>query len=102
MQMLIAGSAGIIELDAYGTVRLGTPAAGWETVYEQPPFDPLDPDDPIRLQAYGSQLRDLIGAIAEERDPLVSGRQGALTTSMLEAAERSAANGQAISFPTEA
>lgn len=101
MQLLITGSKGIVELDAYGTVRLGTPDGGWETVHEQSPFDPLDPDDPIRLQAYASQLRDLIGAIDEDRDPSVSGRQGAMTTSMLEAAERSAASGQTVRLPLD-
>jgi predicted dehydrogenase len=101
MQLLITGSDGIIELDSYGTVRLGTPAGGWEVVFEQPPFDPLDADDPIRLQAYASQLRDLIDAIATGGDPSVSGRQGALTTSMLEAAERSAASGQVVRLPLE-
>jgi len=99
MQMLITGSGGIIELDSYGTVRVGTPGAGWTTVFEQPAFDPLDPDDPIRLQAYASQLRDLLRAIADGRDPGVSGRQGALTMSMLEAAERSAASGQSVRLP---
>jgi predicted dehydrogenase len=99
MQLLITGSDGIIELDSYGTVRLGTRDSGWETVFEQPAFDPLDPDDPVRLQAYASQLRDLIDAIAQGRDPAVSGRQGALTTSMLEAAERSAATGQSVRLP---
>jgi predicted dehydrogenase len=96
MQMLIAGSDGIIEADAYGTVRLGTPAGGWETIFEQPPFDPLDAEDSVRLQAYANQLRDLMAAIAEGRDPQVSGRQGALTTSWLEAGERSAASGESI------
>ncbi|MEP6637733.1 MAG: Gfo/Idh/MocA family oxidoreductase [Chloroflexota bacterium] len=96
MQMLIAGSDGIIELDAYGTVRLATPAGGWQTVFEQPPFDPLDAEDAVRLQAYAEQLRDLIAAIADGRDPQVSGRQGANTTSWLEAAERSAATGESV------
>ena len=82
MQILIAGSDGIIELDAYGTVRLATPDGGWETIFEQPPFDPLDAEDSIRLQAYANQLRDLMAAIAEGRDPFVSGRQGANTTSL--------------------
>jgi UDP-N-acetyl-2-amino-2-deoxyglucuronate dehydrogenase len=99
MQLLITGSDGIIELDSYGMVRLGTPGSGWSTIFEQPVFDPLDPDDPVRLQAYASQLRDLIEAIAEGRDPAVSGREGALTTSMLEAAERSAASGQTVRLP---
>ncbi len=101
MQLVVTGSQGIIELDSYGTVRLGTPGDGWETVYQQHPFDPLDPDDPIRLKAYALQLRDLIGAIHDDRDPFVSGREGALTTSMLEAAERSAASGQSVRLPLE-
>lgn len=101
MQLLIAGSEGIVELDSYGTVRLGTPGGGWQTIFEQTPFDPLNADDPVRLQAYAAQLRDLIDAIAEHRDPAVSGRQGALTTSMLEAAERSAASGLAVRLPLD-
>jgi predicted dehydrogenase len=99
MQLLITGSDGLIELDSYGTVRLGTPTGGWETIYDQTPFDPLNPDDPIRLQAYALQLRDLIRAIGDGTDPFVSGRQGALTTSMLEAAERSAATGASVRLP---
>ena len=99
MQLLIAGSDGILQLDSYGVVRLGTPSTGWETVFEQPPFDPLDPDDPIRLKAYADQLRDLVAAIREHRDPLVSGREGARTIEMLEAAERSAASGRAVRIP---
>ena len=96
MQLLITGSDGIIELDSYGSVRLGTADGRWETAFEQPPFDPLDPEDSIRLQAYADQLRDLITAVAEGRDPQVSGRQGAATTSWLEAAERSAATGESV------
>jgi predicted dehydrogenase len=96
MQLLITGSNGFIELDSYGTVRLATPAGGWETIFEQPPFDPLDAEDSVRLQAYATQLRDLMAAIAEGRDPQVSGREGANTTSWLEAAERSAANGESV------
>jgi len=95
MQMLVTGSDGMIELDSYGTVRLGT-NGGWETTFEQPPFDPLDPEDSIRLQAYASQLRDLVDAIREGRDPQVSGRQGAATMSWLEAAEQSAATGESV------
>ena len=101
MQLLITGSEGILEFDAYGTVRVATAGGGWETVFEQPPFDPLNADDPIRLQAYGDQLRDLIGAIREGRDPFVSGREGVRTTEMLEAAERSAASGEAVRLPLE-
>jgi myo-inositol 2-dehydrogenase/D-chiro-inositol 1-dehydrogenase len=99
MQLLITGSDGIIELDSYGVVRLGTAEGGWQSVFEQSPFDPLNPDDPVRLGAYADQLRDVVAAIREERDPLVSGREGVRTQQMLEAAERSAASGAAVEIP---
>jgi myo-inositol 2-dehydrogenase/D-chiro-inositol 1-dehydrogenase len=95
MQLLITGSEGVIDLDSYGTVRLQT-ASGWETVFEQPPFDPLDPVSAVRFQAYAAELKDLIAAAREGRDPWVSGRQGVLTTRMLEAAERSARTGESV------
>jgi len=98
MQLLITGSEGMIDLDSYGKVRLGTPAGGWETVFEQTPFDPLNADDPIRLKAYADQLRDLVAAIREHRDPFVSGREGARTQAMVSAAEQSAATGEAVAI----
>jgi predicted dehydrogenase len=101
MQLLITGSDGILELDSYGAVRLGTPSRGWETVFEQTPFDPLNPDDPIRLAAYADQLRDMVAAIRDRREPLVSGREGAATTELLEAAERSAASGEVVHLPLD-
>ena len=51
------------------------------------------PRTPIRLRAYARQLEDLVAAIAEGHDPLVSGEEGRNTTAMLDAAERSAASG---------
>lgn len=91
----IVGSMGIIELDPYHIVRLGR-GDGWQTVAEQGPFDPMDASDPVRLRAYAAQLEALVGAIADDRDPLVSGVEGRNTVAMLEAAERSAATGQAV------
>ena len=88
----IVGSAGIIELDPYATVRLGR-GEGWELVARQDPFDPMDASDPVRLRAYARQLEDLVAAIVDGRDPLVSGEEGRNTTAMLDAAERSAASG---------
>jgi UDP-N-acetyl-2-amino-2-deoxyglucuronate dehydrogenase len=90
----IVGSKGIIELDPYAVVRLGQ-GDSWRVVAEQAPFDPMDAADPIRLRAYARQLEDLVAAIVDGHDPLVSGEEGRATTAMLDAAERSAASGTA-------
>jgi len=92
---LIVGSEGMIQLDPYGVVRLGS-GDTWETISEQGPFDPLDAVDPIRLGAYRRQLEDLIAAIDDGRDPLVSGEEGRRTTAMLDAAERSASTNEPV------
>jgi predicted dehydrogenase len=98
MQLLIVGSDGVLDLDSYGTVRLQAPDGRWETAFQQAPFDPLDPDAPARLEAYARQLRDLVAAIRDGRDPWVSGREGLRTTALLEAADRSAATGRSMRF----
>jgi predicted dehydrogenase len=98
MQYLIIGSTGMIEFDAYGSVRLAR-GGEWSTVYEQPPFDPLDPVSSRRLVAYSRQLQDLVMAVEEGRDPLVSGREGLITQEMLDAAELSARSATAVALP---
>lgn len=94
-EFVIVGSTGIVRLDPYGQLQLGR-GGGWEVVAEMPAFDPLDANDPIRLRAYARQLEDLVAAIRERRDPLVSGDEGRRTTAMLTAAEASARAGDAV------
>ncbi len=86
------GSDGIIELDPYHEVRLGR-GDDWTVVAQQGPFDPLDAVDPVRLRAYARQMEDLVAAVVEGHDPLVSGSEGLQTVAMLEAAERLARSG---------
>jgi predicted dehydrogenase len=62
-----------------------------------PSFDPLDAHDPVRLRAYARQLEDLVAAVTDRRDPLVSGAEGRRTTAMLTAAEESARAGATVS-----
>jgi len=99
VQFLIIGSRGMIDLDSYGQVLLGRDQE-WTTAYEQPEFDPLDPVNPLRLEAYSRQLTDLVLAVADARDPLVSGREGLLTQEMLDAAELSARSGSVVEIST--
>jgi predicted dehydrogenase len=98
LQFLVAGSKGMIEFDSYGAVRLGQDG-GWKTVYEQPSFDPQDPYNPVRIQAYSDELADVLAAIAERRDPLMNGAEGRATIEMVEAGNRSIRSGRAVHLP---
>jgi len=95
----IIGSTGIIEADHYGQVRLGG-GKDWQVVAEQPAFDFLgDYLDPNRLKGFAAQVEDFAGAIREGREPVVTGRDGRAAVEMVEAADRSAASGQAVALP---
>jgi predicted dehydrogenase len=94
-EFIIVGSDGIIRLDPYGQLLLGR-GDGWQLVAEMPAFDPLDANDPVRLRAYARQLEDLVAAVRDGRDPLVSGEEGRRTTAMLTAAEDAARTGAAV------
>jgi len=56
MSFLLAGDQGMLRLDMYGRVELSRPEGGWEVVFEQEPFDPLNAVDPRRLRAYAAQI----------------------------------------------
>jgi UDP-N-acetyl-2-amino-2-deoxyglucuronate dehydrogenase len=96
-EFVIIGSAGIIRLDPYGQLQLGR-ADTWEVVAEMPQFDPLDANDPVRLRAYARQLEDLVAAVRDGRNPVVSGEEGRRTTAMLTAAEMSDRSGVAVAL----
>jgi predicted dehydrogenase len=92
LQLLVTGSEGLIDVDAYGAVRLGRDG-GWTTVYEQPPFDPLDPMSVGRLEAYRRELDDVVRAVETGVPALVDGREGLATQRMLDAVETCARTG---------
>ena len=100
LQFFIVGSKGMLEFDSYGTVRLGQ-GDGWQTVYEQPTFNPNDPLNPVRLQAYGDELADVLAAIAGHREPQMNGTEGRITIEMVEAGERSIRTGRAVHLPLD-
>lgn len=97
MQYLVTGSQGIVEFDAYGEVRLGR-GDSWQTVYQQPAFDPLDPVSAGRLEAYRRELADLVDAIETGGSPAVDGREGLITQRMLDGAELSASTGKLVAL----
>ncbi|MEX1271951.1 MAG: Gfo/Idh/MocA family oxidoreductase, partial [Acidimicrobiia bacterium] len=99
LQFELVGEDGIIQVDAYGAVRLGLGSA-WETPFREESFDPLNPSDPARLRAYAAELDDLIGAVAEDSVPQVNGVEGTTTIAMIQAAELSASTGELITIAT--
>ena len=67
--------------------------------FRQPPFDPNNANDPIRLRAYADELRDVVGAIQSGGKPLVSGTWARDTMAMLDAVQASAQQGDAVRLP---
>ena len=95
---VIIGSKGMIDCDQYGAVR-GTPTAASGS-YEQPAFDFLkDYLDPNRLIGFSDQVQDFAAAIIEDREPVVTGRDGRPAVEMVIAADISAATGEAVKIP---
>ena len=96
----IMGADGLLEMDPYHEVRLGR-GDGWEDVAQQAAFDPLDSVDPLRLRAYAGQMEDLVAAIADGRDPLVSGMEGLHTIAMITAAELAAVTNRTVEIAAD-
>jgi predicted dehydrogenase len=73
----VIGTAGILDLDAYGKLRLGR-NGDWETIVEQAPIDFKGKGmlDPVRLQAYAAQGTEFLNSIREQRRPSVTGEDG--------------------------
>jgi predicted dehydrogenase len=100
LQFLVVGSKGMLDFDSYGPVRFADATSdGWQMIYEQPSFDPMDPYNPVRIRAYGDELIDVIGAIREHREPRVDGMTARRTIEMVEAAERSIRANEAVHLP---
>ena len=88
---LITGSTGAIDFNAYGDVRVDRgDGQGWVTEWQTPPFQYLaDPFTVNRVKGFADQFQDFLDAIAEGRQPAVTGADGRAAIAMVEAAERS-------------
>jgi len=95
---LITGSTGVIDFNAYGDVRVDRgDGSGWVTEWQTPPFQYLaDPFTVNRVKGFADQFQDFLDAIAEGRQPAVTGADGRAAIAMVEAAERSSHLGQAV------
>jgi myo-inositol 2-dehydrogenase/D-chiro-inositol 1-dehydrogenase len=96
----LVGDKGLLDFDGYSHLDLGT-AAGWERVWTQPPINPMDPADPIRLESFSSMIQDFIDAILKDSAPSVTGEEGRAAVELCQAALKSARTGQVVSLPLE-
>jgi predicted dehydrogenase len=96
----IMGEDGVLELDAYGPLRLGRDGE-WEVVAEQAPIDWRGKGmlDPVRMEAYQLQNQEFIDSIREGRAPAVDGAEGRAAVEMALAAYRSSETGESVRFP---
>ena len=93
----IAGDAGNLDLDAYGTLRLGK-GGEWKVAAEQAAIDWQGQGmlAPVRMKAYQLQHQEFVDAILEDREPSVTGEDGRAAVAVAEAAYRSAKEGRTI------
>ena len=75
-------------------------ADGWKVVANQLPFDfDREPLAPHLIAGFATQLQDFVDAIAQNRDPIVTGRDGRASVEMVEAARRSSRERRSLSLP---
>ncbi|HEX8967517.1 MAG TPA: Gfo/Idh/MocA family oxidoreductase, partial [Chloroflexota bacterium] len=92
----VVGASGILDAHGYGALQLGRDD-GWETLFEQAPMDFINrPLERVRLEAFFDMTQDWIDAIADGRQPPVTGADGLAAVAMVEAGYRSSALGQAV------
>jgi predicted dehydrogenase len=87
----IVGDTGILDLDAYGVLRLGRNGE-WTIVAEQAPIDFKGKGmlDPVRLEAYATQGAEFLNSIRDKRRPSVTGEDGRAAVKIALAAYKSA------------
>ena len=96
----IMGEDGVLDLDAYGQLRLGQ-GDQWQVVAEQAPIDWRGKGmlDPTRMEAYQLQNQEFIDSIREGRAPAVPGEEGRAAVEMALAAYRSSESEETVRFP---
>jgi predicted dehydrogenase len=98
-EYLVAGSDGILVCDMYGKLLLGSDGS-WTTVAEQAPFDYVRNQwDPVRLAGWARQVDELTERLESGGSAGVTAEDGRAAVELVEAAERSAASGEAVRLP---
>lgn len=94
---IVTGETGMLDIDGYGKLQGALDGKDWELIWEQPTIDYLNkPLEPVRLEAFFTQVQDFIDAIREKRAPAVTGEDGRATIAMIDAVRRSNETGASV------
>jgi predicted dehydrogenase len=92
----IVGEKGLLDLDSYGKVMLGT-EKGWQVVFEQEAFNfQKEPLSPVRLKSFSLQDQEFIDSILERRQPAITGKDGRAAVEIVLAAYKSQQTRQVV------
>ncbi len=74
----IVGEKGLIDLDAYGELRVAAGGGPWEVIETQAPIDWAGKGklDPVRMQSYRDHMDDFLAGIRDRRPPRATGIDG--------------------------
>ncbi len=97
---LVIGEEGIIDLDAYGELRVGRNGR-WEVVFRQAAIDweRAGKFAPVRMQSYQDQDQEFINSVVERREPAVTAADGERAVEVALAAYRSSERGETVILP---
>ena len=100
MRLRLLGSDELMDLDAYGALRV-TKAGAWETVYEQPPIDFRGGGkySEVRMASFARQEQAFVEAIRAGSEPPVTGVDGRASVEIALACYLSSRRGQVVRLP---
>jgi predicted dehydrogenase len=98
----IIGEEGIIDLDAYGELRVGK-GSTWEVVFRQDPINWAKDGkfSPVRMQSFRDQDREFINSIVERRQPAIGGFDGERAVEVALAAYESSMCRRSLDLPLD-
>lgn len=94
----VIGDHGMLDFDGYESLLLAS-GGQWQEVWRQPPFDPLNVHDPVRLESFTAQTQAFIDSILNDSEPPVTGRDGRASVELCQAARQSARTRQPVDLP---
>lgn len=84
-----------LDLDGYGEFKI-VANGRIEVAWAQPKFDPRDPGDPVRLEAYAMMLQSFVDSVRHRTAPPVSGQDGRAAVALFHAIRQASRMGERV------